>query len=367
MLCLRPHREKRGKIGPMRPLQRVEADSKTGPDPGVDLSSDMKALNMQEVSAKNQPAGGAGEESAVEKRGPLVPEERRRLMVASMCPEDIVLCVDIGPEMGSKWCGAGPGGVATTRMRVVQAALVGFVRRKSSFNHRHRFALCIMGKGVQVVRPLTSDVRSVQDAIERLQHAPWPETPIRDELPFDFSALLACIAERFPPLNPPASTMGAAVSQIRPVVRAVVVYGRSYTCPLVPVSGETQMPLLSHGRFFFDCLYIHRKPSEDDVVCQEVFDLIAAMETHGDGSHSYLLECGHNLQRFNANMASLLAHPVQRDLQEAFFNKLNSGGGTASGEPGTAAPVGYRESPSRVVKASGIASNSLAMGGSATP
>ena len=47
-------------------------------------------LPQQEVSAKNQPAGGAGEESAVEKRGPLVPEERRRLMVASMCPEDIV-------------------------------------------------------------------------------------------------------------------------------------------------------------------------------------------------------------------------------------------------------------------------------------
>ena len=38
-----------GKIGPMRPLQRVEADSKTGPDPGVDLSSDMKALNMVRV------------------------------------------------------------------------------------------------------------------------------------------------------------------------------------------------------------------------------------------------------------------------------------------------------------------------------
>lgn len=49
-----------------------------------------------------------------------------------------VLCVDVGPEMGSEWLGAGSGGSSTTRMRVVQAALSGFVLRKSSFNPRVR-------------------------------------------------------------------------------------------------------------------------------------------------------------------------------------------------------------------------------------
>lgn len=34
---------------------------------------------------------------------------------------------------------------------------------------QHRFALCTMGEGVRVVHTLTSDVRSVQEAIERLQ------------------------------------------------------------------------------------------------------------------------------------------------------------------------------------------------------
>lgn len=47
-----------------------------------------------------------------------------------------VLCVDVGPEMGSEWIGAGPGGGPTSRMRVVQAALSGFVRRKCTFNAR---------------------------------------------------------------------------------------------------------------------------------------------------------------------------------------------------------------------------------------
>lgn len=46
-------------------------------------------------------------------------------------------------------------------------------------------------------------------------------------------------------------------------------------------------PLLSHGRFFLDCIYVHRKPSEEGVVCQEAFDLIAGMETFGGGSVSF--------------------------------------------------------------------------------
>ena len=48
--------------------------------------------------------------------------------------------MDVGPEMGSEWAGAGPGGSATSRMRVVQAALSGFVRRKASFNQRVRLS-----------------------------------------------------------------------------------------------------------------------------------------------------------------------------------------------------------------------------------
>ncbi|CAM9321920.1 unnamed protein product [Ectocarpus sp. 12 AP-2014] len=95
--------------------------------------------------------------------------ERKRVLVASMSPEDVVLCVDVGPEMSSEWAGAGPGGTASTRMRVVQAALRGFVRRKASFNPKHRFAVLALGDGVTVVRPLTSDLRSVFEAIDRLQ------------------------------------------------------------------------------------------------------------------------------------------------------------------------------------------------------
>lgn len=52
-----------------------------------------------------------------------------------------MLCVDVGPEMGSEWAGAGPGGVVSTRMRVVQSALSGFVRRKSSFNQKVRLVI----------------------------------------------------------------------------------------------------------------------------------------------------------------------------------------------------------------------------------
>ncbi|CAM9228833.1 unnamed protein product [Ectocarpus sp. 6 AP-2014] len=287
-----------------------------------------------------------------------------------MSPEDVVLCVDIDPEMSSEWAGAGPGGTASTRMRVVQAALRGFVRRKASFNPKarrclHRFAVLALGDGVTVVRPLTSDVRAVFEAIDRLQPLQPPEPSSSfvpeggedgdgGETPFDFSELLDCIAERFPPAKDPLSSVternrssgggggggvrGAeavvgAISQVRPVVRALVLYGRSFTCPVVPPTGAEKHGLLSHWRFFLDCLYFHRKPSDEGVICGEVFDSIATMETSGGGGHSYFLECGHNLQRLNVNMAALLAHPYQRDYQDTFFDKIAAPGSGAAGAP----------------------------------
>lgn len=337
-----------------------------GQGQAADICSRLEAMDVQNASgvaptptrppapvpgaATGDVMGDSGEEEP--ESSSLGPEERRQLTVAAMSPEDIVLCVDVGPEMGSEWAGAGPGGSATSRMRVVQAALSGFVRRKASFNQRHRFALCTLGDGVTVVRPLSQDIRGVLEAIDRLQALNPPESPPNndeedEEPPFDFTELLVCIAERFPPPTSAATISrrlvypgagAGATAQIRPVVRAVVVYGRSYTCPLVPMTEEAKHPLLSHGRFFLDCIYVHRKPSEEGVVCQEAFDLIAGMETFGGGSHSYFLECGHNLQRFNSSMASLLAHPVQRDYQEAFFEKLASGG--AGGHAETAAGGG---------------------------
>lgn len=293
------------------------------------------------------------------------PQERRRLMVASMSPEDIVLCVDVCPEMSTEWAGAGPGGAGTSRMRVVQAALSGYVRRKSTFNPKHRFALLALGDSVRVMRALTSDVRSLLEAIERLEPDKKPENPLQQEIAFDFSELLACVADRFPPPSPSLTlggglagavggqgAGGGAVVEVRPVVRALVVFGRSYTCPSVPASGT--IPLLKHERFFLDCVYIHRKPSEEGVVCQSAFDLIAGMEIRGEGNHCYFLECGHSLLRFNTFMASLLAHPVQRDYQEAFFDNLAGGSGETSN---TVTPT-YRSSPPRGVNPAPSSSSS---------
>ncbi|CAM9743752.1 unnamed protein product, partial [Hapterophycus canaliculatus] len=104
-----------------------------------------------------------------EKASGVATDDRGCVLLASMSPEDIVLCVDVGPEMNSDWIGGGSGGATTSRMRVVQGALRGFVHRKASFNPKHRFALVALGGGVKVVRSLTSDIRSILDAIERLQ------------------------------------------------------------------------------------------------------------------------------------------------------------------------------------------------------
>lgn len=75
-----------------------------------------------------------------------------------------------------------------------------------------------------------------------------PDNPLQEEKPFDFSELLASIAERFPPSNASSTLLAGgdggggvgAISEVRPVVRAVVVYGRSYCCPKVPAGGANK-------------------------------------------------------------------------------------------------------------------------------
>eukprot|EP00903_Cladosiphon_okamuranus_P011030 g10417.t1 len=298
--------------------------------------------------------GGAGVCGA-ERPSARAPDDRKRLAIATMSPEDLVLCIDVGPEMTSEWPGAGSGGAATSRMLVVKAALRGFVRRKASFNPKHRFALVAFGNGITVVRSLTSDVRSVLEAIDRLQPMQAAEMePLPDagdgeshqnlDPPFDFTRLLSVISERFPPPRDAAAlernrsggsnnmALGAgATSQVRALVRALVVFGRSYTCPIVPPGGAEKPALLSNRRFCLDCLYVYRPMAEEGVICQDVFDSIAALETSAGGGHSFFLACGHNLRFFNANMAALLAHPAQRDFQAAFFEKLDVPGGSATG------------------------------------
>eukprot|EP00752_Nemacystus_decipiens_P011480 g10192.t1 len=330
------------------------ASGTAGGDAGLAPATPM------DVAAAGVPEGGdAGSLNRSSARGP---EDRKRLVVASMSPEDLVLCVDVGPEMTSEWVGAGAGGATTSRMLVVKTALRGFVRRKASFNPKHRFAVVALGDGVTVVRSMTSDVRSVVEAIDRLQPVQAQEMePVAEgngenhnplDPPFDLTGLLRCIAERFPPPRDAAAALernreggsanaleggvgaragAGATSQVRPIVRAVLFFGRSYTCPIVPPSGADKPALLSHRRFSLDCLYVYRSPAEEGVICQDVFDSIAALETSAGGGHSYFLACGHNLKFFNANMAALLAHPAQRDFQTAFFDKLEVPGGSVTG------------------------------------
>ncbi|CAM9897509.1 unnamed protein product [Pylaiella littoralis] len=313
---------------------------------------DIAAGGGLDVSGGRGSGGGGDGSSGSSSIGA---DERRRVLVASMSPEDILLCIDVGVEMNSEWAGAGPGGTTSSRMQVVKAALRGFVRRKASFNPKHRFALLALGDGVTVVRPLTSDIRSVFDSIDRLQPLQPPDvrSPLESEemggdTPFDFSELLRIISERFPPpeesstleLNgassraggaSPGETGARATAQIRPGVRAVVLFGRSYTRPLVPHGAADKPDLLSHRRFSLDLLYLHHNPADERVVCQDIFNSIVGLETSGAASGSFFLECGHSMKRFHPYMAVLLAHPAQRDCQSSFFDKMFFPGGALSG------------------------------------
>ena len=86
-------------------------------------------------------------------------------------PERIVLCIDVGSEMGCAWDPRKPldGPDGHSRMKIVKQALCMFVRQKSRMDSmvagvRHQFAICLIADSPVWHLHFTSEVGSTECA-----------------------------------------------------------------------------------------------------------------------------------------------------------------------------------------------------------
>ncbi|KAF3335329.1 BRISC and BRCA1-A complex member 1 [Carex littledalei] len=208
-------------------------------------------------------------------------------------PEDILFCIDTGPESRTEMRVAGPKGRGVTRLDAIKQALLLFTHSKLTMCTDHRFAFSSLGKTFSwVKREFTNDVKSVTEVVRILT---VPETPVEG----------ADITKLFEVANFEAKRSNA---QGR-LFRVVLIYCRSSTQPKHrwPVNQKT---------FSMDAVYLHDKPGPDNCP-QKVYDALVDAVEHVSQYEGYVFESGQGLTRvLFRHMCVLLSHPAQRCMQD---------------------------------------------------
>lgn len=229
------------------------------------------------------------------------------------CPEHIILCLDLSPEMKSMsfQCKSVP---ERMTFQLVQRATEIFVKTKSKMSPYHQFSIMVLDDKASWYKHFTSDVEIICSTLNRLT----PEDKILSHDEFQMCDLFEAVKETI--------TLPEVEDILLPppyVVRLILVYGRSQCVPqMSPEAKQILSSLLESPYFFLDVLYVHELPSELNL-CKEIYDKFCDMDEEEEG---YMLEVSRSTTRLFDHMAALLAHPLQRPRQRDTFYKLTPRG-----------------------------------------
>lgn len=204
-----------------------------------------------------------------------------------------------------------------SRLAAAKKSLAHFCRHKLSFDPRHRIGIATLSDSVTLALDFSSDLDIVLSVLDSVEAGPCGPT-------FEFDAFTASLESWF----------GERLrgSGKEPIIRALLVYGRSY---VVPTLTTKHPPLLKLPNFLVDVLYLHKKIAKgnpEKLICQEAFDFfIDSFESGVDSKEEYIVEVSGSVSRLNQHMAMLLSHPAQRDELDTFVDKLDAmaAGGSA--------------------------------------
>ncbi|XP_075518233.1 uncharacterized protein LOC142552356 [Primulina tabacum] len=206
--------------------------------------------------------------------------------------EDILFCIDVGPETMVEMKVNGPNGRPYTRLDSIKQAILLFINAKLTINSDHRFAFAALAKSTYwLQKEFSSDVGSAVAALRAIS--------------VDSSSSNADLTQLFR-----VSTHEAKKSRAQNrIFRVILLYCRSSTPP------QFQLPT-SPKIFTLDVMYLHDKPGPDNCP-QTVYDtLVEALERISE-YEGYIFESGQGLTRaLFRHMCVLLSHPQQRCMQD---------------------------------------------------
>ncbi|KAG8375648.1 hypothetical protein BUALT_Bualt10G0122100 [Buddleja alternifolia] len=214
------------------------------------------------------------------------------LPAARISSEDILFCIDVGPESMVEMKFNGPNGRPFTRLDSIKQAIMLFVHAKLTTNPDHRFAFAALSKSTYWLRKeFSSEVDSAIAALRGIS--------------VDHSSSHADLTQLFKVATHEAKKSRA---QNR-IFRVILLYCRSSMQPLYQLPSTLKL-------FTLDVMYLHDKPGPENCP-QMVYDtLVEALERVSE-YEGYIFESGQGLTRaLFRHMCVLLCHPQQRCIQD---------------------------------------------------
>ncbi|XP_014470585.1 PREDICTED: BRISC and BRCA1-A complex member 1-like [Dinoponera quadriceps] len=219
-------------------------------------------------------------------------------------PEKILIVIDTVREQQCTPFKLGTGATYSP-LYMIKRAVESFVHAKSTIQMSHEFALMTVdARSIHWLCDYTSDIRTV------LVHLDGVSEDVVDEEQriYDLDQLFEAIYTR---ITIPTTREQSAPAAPTFTSRVILIYGRSNSIPKFHNGRKYLYDLTDNPYFFLDVLFVHEPPGEDNR-CEEVYAEITTLDTT---NLSYILEVGRNAANIHNNMAKLLAHPLQRPLQ----------------------------------------------------
>lgn len=192
---------------------------------------------------------------------------------------------------------------------MMKNALKFFLTNKLNLNELHEFALLVLNQNTaHWAHDFTRDVQDILDKLDCL-------TECDTEDRFDMSSVFDIICGQISLCLPNEN------SCIPPpyIVRAICLYGRSYTIPFFDQTSAIR-DLLSSKYFTFDVCMTHEPPCISNHAAM-IFEELQKFDSNG-----YAFSVHRNSAKLHEAMAKLLAHPLQRPYQNFAKYSINMTG-----------------------------------------
>ncbi|GFP88065.1 hypothetical protein PHJA_000950200 [Phtheirospermum japonicum] len=235
------------------------------------------------------------------------------LPAARFSSEDILFCIDVGPETMTEMKVNGPNGRPYTRLESIKQAILLFVHAKLSINPDHRFAFSALSKTTYWV--LTSEQKNDIKYGTMLHWHGQLRKEFSSEVESANAAMRSISVDSFSDNADLTQLFKVATHEAKKsraqnrIFRVILIYCRSSMLPQYELPPTVKL-------FTLDVMYLHDKPGPENCP-QTVYDsLIDALE-HVSEFEGYIFESGQGLTRsLFRHMCVLLSHPHQRCTQD---------------------------------------------------
>ncbi|KAG5900071.1 hypothetical protein JTB14_016044 [Gonioctena quinquepunctata] len=182
-----------------------------------------------------------------------------------------------------------------TPLSMLRRAVHLFLKLKHMINKNHEFALVVLNENnASWLLDFTTDLRKLNSIIDRI-------TQCHVEDAFNLNSLFTVISEHV--------ELPEGVAP-RYIIRPIILYGRSYTVPNLEADANIEN-MLNNPYFIVDVLLTH-EPVDKSNNCNKIFEALQNIDKKG---LSYFFPVCRDSRMLHRSMSKLLAHPLQRPIQ----------------------------------------------------